>query len=414
MQLNLKDFRRKCQFPVMLACGTLPLFILLVNGFSGQEKVPFVLPYTALYLLIGEICMLVKGKWRIPVGILGAAAMVWAGLKLFYTDPYTMLILLCYLALLIVTLPMGGWKREQEPHPVLFAIGVICHVAGQVAVNIFNRTGLHPAIGAQATVILLAFIVFAVLVLLSFNRNTMDSASMGRQRIPTLMRHRNTIFTIGLLAVVLLLSAIPALVRAIETAWNWLVGTILAIIAWIAQFMPQGSSGGGGGGPADMMGFGGEIPEPSLFAVITEKIMMVITLLALVVLIFFLLRTLYKKLKVLLKKLWARLGQYAAMSSEDYDDEITDTREEGERERIDILTQMRQRLIRVDEKKLSPVERIRYRYLRLRLKHQWQPSATARDTLPEDSARLYERARYSQHPVTEEEAEAFAKNTKSI
>ena len=118
---------------------------------------------------------------------------------------------------------------------------------------------------------------------------------------------------------------------------------------------------------------------------------------------------------MLIRYLAERLSLFAQTSSEDFEDEITDTREEGEQERISVLDSLRRRLVRVDEKKLSPTQRVRYRYLRLMVKHpEWRASQTARESIPEDAAALYERARYSGDSVSPEEAERFAGRTRSL
>ena len=49
------------------------------------------------------------------------------------------------------------------------------------------------------------------------------------------------------------------------------------------------------------------------------------------------------------------------------------------------------------------------RYSILRGKHpEWEKSHTARETLNEPSAQLYEKARYSSHEITPQDSEAFA------
>ena len=106
--------------------------------------------------------------------------------------------------------------------------------------------------------------------------------------------------------------------------------------------------------------------------------------------------------------LWGALERYGAAVSEDYIDEITDTRETGDASRS------RSRFGASKPKAPkggTPGERVRYRYKLLLWKHpEWNRGATAREKLPPDAADIYERARYSPHPVTEEEAEAFQKS----
>ena len=96
--------------------------------------------------------------------------------------------------------------------------------------------------------------------------------------------------------------------------------------------------------------------------------------------------------------------------TDDYEDEITDTRQDGQSE---TRKESKEKKPKVSESNMTPKERIRYRYRKLSQKHpEWQAHNTARENLPEDPASLYERARYSEHPITPEEAEQFKNKTK--
>ena len=109
-----------------------------------------------------------------------------------------------------------------------------------------------------------------------------------------------------------------------------------------------------------------------------------------------------------------RLSRYVSTVSEDYEDEITDTRDDGERERVRSRRRNRRAAV-AEDKNMSPGERIRRRYLRLLYKHpEWSLGATAREKLPADAAPLYEQARYSDHPLTEEDAARFATEIKRL
>ena len=106
--------------------------------------------------------------------------------------------------------------------------------------------------------------------------------------------------------------------------------------------------------------------------------------------------------------------QYSAAASEDYEDEITSTRDESDTEREGLLARLR-RAAAIEEKGRTPTEQIRLRYQYLRRKHRdWSAAATARETLPEDAAALYERARYAGHALTEAEANSFKDATRRV
>ena len=415
MTAKWKDFLRKCQFAPMLACGSLPVPILLVHCFAPDHLA--VLQFFPLsYMLLAWLCLLTPGKLRVPAGLLGSAALIYMGLQLLPVagNIPVMLIPLIYVFLLLFGLQISGWSRETEMSPSWVAIFGVCHVIGQIMVNTAQRTGDKPIYLTTAPHMLVAFIICAALCMLSLNRFTMQSASMGRQRVPVMMRRRNNFFSMGLLALILLISAVPEIIRLVTEAWLKLINGILWLMAFLSQFMPQSSSGGGGGGSMDMSELGGA-GEPGKLAVILEKLMTVFAAVAVVALAILLIYKLGQKLKILLGYLFDRLAVFSQISSEDFEDEITDTRDEGEKERISLLDKMRRRLARVDEKSLTPNQRVRYRYLRLMMKHpEWHASQTARETIDPASAALYERARYSETDLSAQEADAFSEQIRGL
>ena len=149
--------------------------------------------------------------------------------------------------------------------------------------------------------------------------------------------------------------------------------------------------------------------EASLFARILEQIFVVISVVLLVVAALLALRFLWRKLKQLLRYLYGQLRHYASTASEDYVDEVEDTREQGEKHYSLAQRIMRRRNAQKNLKTLPPREQIRMRYSILRGKHpEWEQSSTARENLSESSAQLYEKARYSSHEITLQDSESFA------
>ena len=107
------------------------------------------------------------------------------------------------------------------------------------------------------------------------------------------------------------------------------------------------------------------------------------------------------------------LERYVAAVSEDYEDEIKDTRMESEGERI--IKKRRQSVWKKEQAPANPGENIRFRYRQLLRKHpQWTANTTARENMPEELAELYEQARYSSHPVTESQAVRFSAKSKDL
>ena len=79
------------------------------------------------------------------------------------------------------------------------------------------------------------------------------------------------------------------------------------------------------------------------------------------------------------------------------------------------MDRLRSRIAEADETGLTPTQKIRRRYLRIMKKHpEWAAGTTAREKLSDQAANIYERARYSQHSVSEEDVTAFQTGTKRI
>ncbi len=415
MKLNLTDFRRKCQFPVMLALAGVPVLMFIsAKTIPATLSLWWVIP--AAYTLLSWLCVVIPGRKRMLAGILSAVALLALGAAVLPVRENLVLLLgpLAYGLMLLWSLKIAGWNQLQEMPLGWYVTGLVTHGFLQVMINAAHRMD-DPVYAPVETPVMLCFLAYLALTMLSLNRTSMDSASMGRQRIPVHMRRRNIVLTLGFLVLVVLVAAAPAVIKAVETAWQWLMMAIAWIVAMLSQLLPEGGSGGGdAGGGMDLTGLG-DGAGPSLLSQILEKIAFGIALVVAVVLLYLALKFLYKRIKVLLRYIWGRLSEYAASASEDYEDEITDTREDGERERINVLDRLKKRLAFVDEKKLTPAQRIRYRYLRLMYKHEdWHAGQTARETLPEDAAALYERARYSEHPVTEDDAEKFTSGIRNV
>ena len=119
------------------------------------------------------------------------------------------------------------------------------------------------------------------------------------------------------------------------------------------------------------------------------------------------------KLMRKLNQLMASFRRFAEVSSEDYDEEITDIRDHDTTNRLKARTERWMRPS--EERRLAPDQRVRYRYRKLLKKHpEWTSDRTARENLPEDPAEIYERARYSRDTVTAEEAKQFLSDIKKV
>lgn len=413
MRLNTSDFLRKAQHPLLLGLGSLPLSMLLTLSFA-PETFRFSWCFPAAYVLLSWACLVIPGKKRVVAGVISAILLVaLCGLLLPMTKNFGLILMpLMYVVLMFLTLPIGGWPYNQELQMGWHVGGAVTHVLLQMLVNgsQLMQNGVYtPA----ETPVLCSFLAYAVLVLLALNRASLDSASQSRRKVPLLMKRQNILFTMVLLVIGVLLAAIPAIGAALDTVWDFILRGIALVMEFLALFMPASSGGGGGaGGGMGDMGFG-EAAPPSDLALLLEKILTVVTVLIVVIALALLLRVLWKKLKAGLKRLWARMMQYGSAASEDYEDEITSTRDEEGTEREGLLSRLR-RMNVGDEKGGTPTERVRMRYRKLKRRNEWSAASTARETLPDEAAALYERARYGGETLTEEEAGRFREGTRRV
>ena len=413
MRLNTSDFLRKAQHPLLLGLGSLPLSMLLTLSFA-PETFRFAWCFPAAYVLLSWACLVIPGKKRVAAGVISAILLVaLCGLLLPLTQNFGLILMpFMYVVLMFLTLPIGGWPYNQELQMGWHVGGAVTHVLLQMLVNgsQLMQNGVYtPA----ETPVLCSFLAYAVLVLLALNRASLDSASQSRRKVPLLMKLQNILFTMVLLVIGVLLAAIPAIGAALDTVWDFILRGIALVMEFLALFMPASSGGGGGaGGGMGDMGFG-EAAPPSDLALLLEKILTVVTVLIVVIALALLLRVLWKKLKAGLKLLWARMMQYGSAASEDYEDEITSTRDEEGTEREGLLSRLR-RMNVGDEKGGTPTERVRMRYKKLKRRNEWSAASTARETLPDEAAALYERARYGGATLTEEEAGRFREGTRRV
>ncbi len=415
MKLNTTAFRVKMQHPLLLGLGTLPLTWMLLCNLA-----PHLLPQGSLLPVLtvplAWLCLLLPGRKRLLAGAAGSGLLLAAGAALLLPTGGVLSLavpLLC-IAVLLASLPIGGWPRQKELPVVWHAAVLGTHLLMQLLLFGANKMRLTTYVGMQ-TPLTVSFLACAALMVLALNRSSLESAAQSRRTVPLLMRRQNTVLTLALLAAAAAIAAIPAIVQALGTVWNWLMRGVAFLAGLLMMLMPGGGSGSGGGGAADEIAVSaGESAPPSAFALLMEKLIALTAVVILAVAFLLLARALGKRLWKLLRHLWRGMGRYGAAASEDYEDEITDTRDEPDTEREGLLARLR-RITPADEKALTPAQRVRSRYRRLKRRHgDWSRANTARETLPPEAATLYERARYSGKPLTEEDADRFREGTRKL
>ena len=415
---DLREAFRKLQMPLEIFFGFAPV-PLLMGALVTPDAWATPLITAGVFLVWAWLLIFVPGKIRVPLGVIGCIAI---GVTTVFTMPVfesaaAVLLPILFAALLFYCWRIGSWGPDDELSLAIPAVSVFGHVVTQFLISADSRLGMESLYLHVRTPMMVSFLLFMLLALLSMNRDSMQRAVNGGSRAPKKLRQRNVLLSLIAMAIAVGISALPAVIEALTMLWDTVWSTIAEAVLWLLNLMNQrerapsdieGGSRDPGGLPVNL--------ETSPLAAFLEKLALILAAVGLLLLLFWIGRVLYRKLKKLVRYIAKQLKLYAQSSSEDYTDEITDLRDESG-ERGSVLDELRKRFSqpRVDEKSLSPRERIRYLYKRMNKKHaDWHVSATARENIPESAASLYERARYSVHEVTEKDAEQFKSNTKGI
>ena len=397
-----------------------PVFLLL-----GRSQLP---EYPAVWYLLpagvflwGSLCYLLPGKGRMAGALLGCVLAGIGGALLLFPIRWQALFLILPCWFILILLP-PAWARPvwEEWHPAFWVTGVILYLISQFLATRPQFSGLETPLAA-------GFCLQAFLLILTLNRHGLRDGMQGAQKAPAALRRRNQALIIAVFIPALLAAFWGPLGKLLDAVWNGIKYCIGQVIWWLMRLFPttESTSGGmGGGGGGDLMGLP-PAEEPSAFAQLMEKVFLVLALLLCAVLVGFALRFLGKWFHKLWKKLMDRLRRYAAAAGEDYTDEAESTLNLDEkakaiREKIQHILPRTSRLPAWEE--LDGRARVRRLYQQYLRRKPAARSLTAREALsrekdlPQDQAtaftRFYERARYSDHEVSTQDADQLRRQIK--
>lgn len=405
MKLSLKEFFLKCQFPLLLVFATAPVSLFLY-AFLAPELLHWAWLTPGAYAVFVILAFLVPGKIRLFYSIVAAILLIASGLLPLWIVPnfFLLIVPVVYCILLLWSLPMASWSSEDPLPSFCFWGGLLFHLATQV-LQVLVSTLVFASFDSVHGLQLFCFFAFAGLAMVSLTRSNLASSANGR-RAPTSMQRKNLVLILIFFAVALGIALMPALIEAFQRLIDWfleLLGKLLAPtdtsyeVSPVAPMQPTMDG--------EVLG---DATETNFLTKILNILFLVFGTCAILVAAFFALRALIKLLKKLIRHFLSGLSDYAANISEDYIDEITDTR-------TNLPKKKRNRVSAADERAMTPAQRIRYRYQRLLYKHpNWDLGSTARENLPNEAAAVYEQARYSSHPVTQEDAALFVSKTKKV
>lgn len=403
--MKTKEFFRKIQFPLMLAMGTYSVGAC-ISAYFAPELLSNVWLFPGAYFLFAATGLLLQGKLRILLSAVGAAALL-VPVVLFLEGNARMLglvLAVCYSALTLWSMSMGGWEREKEIPGGWIGAGLVILLIGS-----FFATFEHRMQHLLPWIKLLLF-SFVLLAMLSMNRSSRVLASGGRQSYSASMRHKNVLLTLAMFAIALGFALIPSLFDLLEAVWEWLKELIAKIAAMIPEETEPSTT------PSTTQRFTGEgglpeIPYSRQSSAMLYSIMAVVAIGVMVPLVMLAVRRLTRLVRDVIRMLYKKVSEGVTAEAQDFFDEITDTRTEGQSAYSRKKREVRRSS--PDIRRMTPVQRVRYQYRVLMKKHPyWGEQSTARENLPKDAAQIYERARYSDHSVTAEDVQHFDEQTR--
>lgn len=402
--MNIILRRFSLLFPALiLLLGLFPVQLTICLLYAPQA-VPFLWLQTGLTLGTVAISSVLNGKKRIPAALVGAICHVLISEPLDWQHAPWLLLLPVISICQIFFLINPDIARRAFSLP-LFIICAGCYGAVQFSKS--TQLGDLLPYDALSPSLEIAFVLFLFCCLLLNNQELLQAEIRFGRNVPAGIRRVNRLNIICLL----LLSAIFACIPQITAFLSFLYHEMKVLIQFIVRHL-SGLLAGDKPATAPTMGFdpsafgmGEPVPEAApnpLF----ELILNILTDITLASLAAALLYLIGKRLLQLFRFLALRFQQYLGAFDHVYTDTYEDIPESGAvRETV---RRTKQTVLR--RKAGSPREQIRLLYrLRLRKHPEWSPADTVKAHLTPQAAVLYEVARYSPHPVTEQDADAFAK-----
>lgn len=411
MKRNLKDYLHLVQFPLIIAFGLTPMPMILFTYFTPElQEFAWLLPVS--YFMLTVVSFFLPGKLRLPYGVVAALGLLlpWC---IWTTGESLILALLAsgvFAFLLLWSVRIAAWNSDSELHSAWIGVSLGVQILAQIIFSLDLQSFQHP-LGPVEPWFYLSFWGTVILCALCMNRKSMNAVTTQQSAVTKAMRRKNVVLVFLLIGLAVLFSLLPSAFGFVATVVKW----VWNLIASLEKLKPLETPGPvtrptetEPEGMPDLelnVGVHTDVLN-ALFQIIFAIIMLVGTPLVLIIF--------WKRIKGALQRLWRSMVSLAAAGMTDYEDEITDTRDSVIADQAEVVSVKRRKLI-FSDRSMSNAEKIRYRYRQLQGKNpQWHKGTTARENLPEEPAVLYERARYSSHPVTAEDANRFKTETKKL
>ncbi len=398
---------------LLCAMGLSPIYLM-----PGAALLPdrlwlaAVLPVPAL--LLTGLAGLQPAKRRTPALLLAMALMAAGCAALFLrTAPLAMLLFLPCAVTMLLFMPAMARPAHQEWSIRHLGACLVLHIIAQFA-------KLYPVFESAAAPLKWIFVLYLLALLFSYNRSMLLETVSASAK--TLLAHNRVLLAVFCLAA-LLLASLKAVGAAVRAAIRWIIMAVGAAVLWLSSLFQQSTDGGIVQGSNPFAVFY-EDAEPGTVSRIVEIALIVVAALVAAALLFFFFKHLYKLLRRALHILMDRLRLFRQRISADYVDQSESMLDwdEIKKAAAERLRRAKTRVFPTPWEKLSPAQRVRrvYKMLLSRAAAP-DPALTAREMLKSGALRLsadaaapaaalYDRARYSTHPISAQEADALRRH----
>ena len=414
-----RQIKAKAMAAVIFYLGFSPLF-LLPGAYLKPESpaTGLLLPLSAL-LLSCTAGLLPARRRRIAFLIamlLQASLCAWV---LLPSSPLSALLFLPCRIMMRLFMPAMARPSGLEWSAPQLSQGVALHLIGQALKGL-------AVFESAASTLSLFFSGYLLLCLFAFNRYALIGAARTEQSPPAKLLHQNRRILAAFSLIAILTAGWQSFEAAALAVWDFLKKAFATILLWLSMLLPQLTPVNERGAPQGFdLGMLGEASEPSALSLILEKVLTVLAVIIAALLALFALYQLLRLLKRLLKNLLSQIRNYSRAIGEGYVDKTESLLDWGEvmKSAKDRWASFQKRHRKLPAwESLSPRDRVRrvYALLTKRLKNP-VPSLTARESLQngglslpptqaQQIASLYEQARYSDHPISPEEADDARKS----
>ena len=388
--------------PALWTLALLPLFSI-ISALLFENLLPASICLLITFLAGSTIVCL--GKKRLIVALLGTFLLFISSLPFFTKRLPALFLPLLGSIVLMYTANAKSMDKEHANPFIRTMLGILFYLVAQY----FSSRSDLPSFACYHVLqvpVIVGFLLFFFIELLIMNEKTIQDEAVGDSIPSSVVRH-NVFLVICVFAFTTFVACIPAIGHAVQSVWEMMKRAIKVIIRFLLSLLPEAEKTGAGGGGGGLSGLEKmEAAEPSLLAIWLERIVAVLAGLLLLFLLVQALRIIYGKMKLLLQRLKAFLSQYMKNTSQDYIDEITDTRNTPEKKLSALFHRKKKRAYR---KEMSNSEKIRFTYGVMVDHHpEWKSSSTAREQLDSSYASIYEKVRYAELEASDHDQDVFS------